>query len=96
MSPSATRSCTSKTRTTPGSRASGRPSSRRSPCRRHGAAGIGAALMDAVDGELGRLGVDDLGLVVVAGNTEALRFYERRGLRAYAHRMHRGRVPRDG
>ena len=64
------------------------------PARRR--AGIGAALMDAVDGELGRLGVDDLGLVVVAGNTEALRFYERRGLRAYTHRMHRGRVHRDG
>ena len=59
-------------------------------------AGIGAALMDAVDGELKGLGIDDLGLVVVAGNTAALRFYERRGLRAYAHRMHRGRVPGDG
>ena len=31
-------------------------------------AGIGAALMDAVDGELEGLGIDDLGLVVVAGN----------------------------
>ena len=59
-------------------------------------AGIGGALMDAVDQELGRLGIDDLWVVVVAGNADALRFYERRGLRTYMHRMHRGRVPRDG
>jgi ribosomal protein S18 acetylase RimI-like enzyme len=62
----------------------------------HRGAGIGAALMDAVDEELDRLGIDDVWLAVVAGNTDALRFYERRGLRTYAHRMHRGRVPRDG
>ena len=62
----------------------------------HRGAGIGAALMDAVDEQLDRLGIDDVWLAVVAGNTDALRFYERRGLRTYAHRMHRGRVPRDG
>ena len=59
-------------------------------------AGIGAALLDAVDAELDRLGVDDLWVAVVASNAEALRFYERRGLRTYMHRMHRGRVHPDG
>jgi hypothetical protein len=49
-----------------------------------------------VDAELDRLGIDDLWVAVVAGNTDALRFYERRGLRTYMHRMHRGRVPRNG
>ena len=62
----------------------------------HRGAGIGAALMDAVDEELDRLGIDDVWLAVVAGNADALRFYERRGLRTYAHRMHRGRVASDG
>ena len=52
--------------------------------------------MDAVDAELDRLGIDDLWVVVVAANTEAQRFYERRGLRTYMHRMYRGRVPRNG
>jgi len=62
----------------------------------HRGGGVGAALMDAVDEELGRLGIDDLWVAVVAGNTDALRFYERRGLRTYTYRMHRGRVPRNG
>ena len=59
-------------------------------------AGIGAALMDAVDEELGRLGAVDLWVAVVSANTDAVRFYERRGMRSYMLRMHRGRVPRDG
>lgn len=58
-------------------------------------AGIGSALMDAVDDELGRLGIADLWVAVVAGNEDALRFYERRGLVTYMHRMHRSRVDVD-
>jgi ribosomal protein S18 acetylase RimI-like enzyme len=44
--------------------------------------GLGTALMDAVDAELDRRGVRDLEVAVMAGNDRALRFYERRGLRA--------------
>jgi ribosomal protein S18 acetylase RimI-like enzyme len=44
--------------------------------------GLGTALMDAVDAELDRRGVPDLEVAVMAGNDRALRFYERRGLRA--------------
>jgi ribosomal protein S18 acetylase RimI-like enzyme len=44
--------------------------------------GLGTALMDAVDAELERRGVHDLEVAVMAGNDRALRFYERRGLRA--------------
>lgn len=63
----------------------------------HRGAGIGGALMDAVEDELGQLGIEDVWVAVVAGNTAALRFYERRGLRTYMHRMHaRLRVGRDG
>ena len=58
--------------------------------------GVGSALMDAVDEELGRLGVDDLWVAVVAGNEGAMRFYERRGLVAYMQRMHRSRVDANG
>ena len=50
------------------------------PDRRGG--GIGSALMDAVDAELARRGIADLQVAVMAGNDAALRFYERRGLRA--------------
>ena len=57
-------------------------------------AGVGSSLMDAVDEELDRLGVDDLWVSVVAGNDGAARFYERRGLRTYMQRMHRSRVSR--
>ncbi len=42
--------------------------------------GVGSHLMDAVEGELARLGVSELRLLVIAPNTEAIRFYERRGL----------------
>ena len=59
-------------------------------------AGVGTALMDAVDDELGAREIDDLWVAVVARNTHALRFYERRGMRTYLHRMHRGRLRRDG
>jgi ribosomal protein S18 acetylase RimI-like enzyme len=42
--------------------------------------GAGTALMDAVDAELDRRGIEDLQVAVMAGNDRALRFYERRGL----------------
>jgi ribosomal protein S18 acetylase RimI-like enzyme len=41
--------------------------------------GIGAALLDAVQAELTASGITALSLLVVAGNEEALRFYERHG-----------------
>jgi GNAT superfamily N-acetyltransferase len=53
--------------------------------------GVGGALLDAVDEELDRLGVTDMFLGVVATNLDAVRFYERRGLRPYLTVMHRRR-----
>jgi ribosomal protein S18 acetylase RimI-like enzyme len=44
-------------------------------------AGVGTALLDAVDAELAARGVADLRVAVMAGNAAALRLYERRGLR---------------
>jgi GNAT superfamily N-acetyltransferase len=44
-------------------------------------AGVGSALLDAVDAELDARGVRDLQVAVMAGNADALRLYERRGLR---------------
>ncbi|HYX87253.1 MAG TPA: GNAT family N-acetyltransferase [Gaiellales bacterium] len=44
-------------------------------------AGVGSALMDAVDERLAAAGVSDLEVAVMAGNAGAIRFYERRGLR---------------
>jgi ribosomal protein S18 acetylase RimI-like enzyme len=44
-------------------------------------AGVGTALLDAVDAELAARGVADLQVAVMAGNAAALRLYERRGLR---------------
>ena len=44
-------------------------------------AGIGTALLDAVDRELAARDVPDLQVAVMAGNADALRLYERRGLR---------------
>ena len=43
--------------------------------------GIGTRLLDAVDAELAKRGIDDLVIGVVAGNEKAIRLYERRGLR---------------
>jgi GNAT superfamily N-acetyltransferase len=42
--------------------------------------GVGTALLDAVDRELAARGVRDLQVAVMAGNADALRLYERRGL----------------
>jgi GNAT superfamily N-acetyltransferase len=43
--------------------------------------GVGSALLDRVDVELAAIGVHDLAIAVVADNTSAVEFYERRGLR---------------
>ncbi len=43
--------------------------------------GLGSRLMDTVDAELIHRGVHDLAVGVLAGNEDAIRFYERRGLR---------------
>jgi GNAT superfamily N-acetyltransferase len=42
--------------------------------------GVGTALLDAVDAELTARGVSDLQVAVMAGNADALRLYQRRGL----------------
>jgi GNAT superfamily N-acetyltransferase len=42
--------------------------------------GVGTALLDAVDAELATRGVRDLQVSVMAGNADALRLYQRRGL----------------
>jgi GNAT superfamily N-acetyltransferase len=42
-------------------------------------AGVGTALLDAVEARLADLGVADMTIDVVAGNAGALRLYERRG-----------------
>jgi len=43
--------------------------------------GIGSMLLDRVDAELAAAGIEDLQIAVVAANADALRFYQRRGLR---------------
>jgi ribosomal protein S18 acetylase RimI-like enzyme len=45
----------------------------------HRGQGIGSALLDAVDRELEALGVRDVILGVLPGNTDAMRLYARRG-----------------
>ena len=47
----------------------------------HRGAGIGSALLGAVDAEFARLGVIDQVLGVLPGNVDAIRLYERRGFR---------------
>jgi ribosomal protein S18 acetylase RimI-like enzyme len=41
--------------------------------------GIGSALMDAAESRLEEMGIADMAIVVIATNTEAIPFYERRG-----------------
>jgi ribosomal protein S18 acetylase RimI-like enzyme len=53
--------------------------------RRH----IGRALLDFIDRELERLGIQHVLVEVMAGNAEAVRFYERRGFTPYAAVMHK-------
>ncbi|MDI2130698.1 GNAT family N-acetyltransferase [Yinghuangia seranimata] len=43
--------------------------------------GTGTRLLDAVDAHLAELGIEDVFIGVLTGNDDALRFYERRGLR---------------
>jgi ribosomal protein S18 acetylase RimI-like enzyme len=43
-------------------------------------AGVGSALLDAVDHALGALGITGLVIGVMEGNDDARRLYERRGL----------------
>jgi ribosomal protein S18 acetylase RimI-like enzyme len=43
--------------------------------------GLGTRILDFADGELASRGIRDLQVAVMAGNDDALRFYERRGLR---------------
>ena len=47
----------------------------------HQGAGIGSALMDAIEREWAALGVDDVIVGALAGNAGAIRLYERRGFR---------------
>ncbi|MGZ4202190.1 MAG: N-acetyltransferase family protein [Thermoleophilaceae bacterium] len=47
----------------------------------HRGSGIGSALMDAVDAALAALGVDDVIVGVLPGNTGAVELYRRRGFR---------------
>jgi GNAT superfamily N-acetyltransferase len=42
--------------------------------------GIGSLLMEEVEGRLAAAGVDFIGLALIAGNEDALRFYERWGM----------------
>lgn len=44
-------------------------------------AGIGTALLNAIEAELGRASVRDIQIAVLATNADALRLYERRGFR---------------
>jgi ribosomal protein S18 acetylase RimI-like enzyme len=41
--------------------------------------GIGSTLMDAVEAKLREMGIADMAIVVIATNSEAIPFYERRG-----------------
>jgi ribosomal protein S18 acetylase RimI-like enzyme len=44
-------------------------------------AGVGSALLDAVDAELPRKGIEDVLIAAFVTNTDAIRLYERRGFR---------------
>ncbi len=46
-------------------------------------AGIGSALLQAVDGELRELGLEELAIGVLATNHEAMRLYEREGFKPW-------------
>ncbi len=51
--------------------------------------GVGTQLLDAVEGRLRESGTRDLLIGVVAGNADALRFYERRGATPFYTQMYR-------
>jgi ribosomal protein S18 acetylase RimI-like enzyme len=46
--------------------------------------GTGSALLEAVRGELATRGVTEVSLLAIAGNEQAIRFYERRGFSTHA------------
>jgi ribosomal protein S18 acetylase RimI-like enzyme len=56
--------------------------------------GLGTRLLDAVDAELDRLGIEELIVGLIPGNDGALRLYERRGFKQQWLQLRRGR--RDG
>jgi GNAT superfamily N-acetyltransferase len=56
-------------------------------------AGVGSRLLDAVDAALAEEGDPPLTVAVMAGNTDALRFYARRGLAPGEVLLYRLRVP---
>lgn len=47
--------------------------------------GVGSALLDAAEGELAHRGVAAYRLNVIAANTDAVRFYEQRGMTTVTH-----------
>lgn len=51
--------------------------------------GVGTALMDTVEARLRAAGITDLLVGVVAGNSDAQRFYERRGMATYLNQLYR-------
>lgn len=57
--------------------------------------GIGSLLMEEVEGRLAAAGVGFIGLAVIAGNEDALRFYKRWGM-APSHVRCLGRIPPGG
>ncbi len=58
--------------------------------------GIGTRLLDFVDEELARRSIEDLKVAVMAGNTDAQRLYERRGLLPAELVLYRFRSPARG
>jgi ribosomal protein S18 acetylase RimI-like enzyme len=58
--------------------------------------GIGSALLDAVEAEVGRRGIADMAIGVVPGNDGAQRLYERRGFRPAWTILSRFGGPRPG
>jgi ribosomal protein S18 acetylase RimI-like enzyme len=46
--------------------------------------GTGSALLEAVRGELAGRGIAEVSLLAIAGNEQAIRFYERRGFSTHA------------
>jgi GNAT superfamily N-acetyltransferase len=58
--------------------------------------GVGSALMDAVEARLRRAGIADMAIAVIATNTEAMPFYERRGAVPYITEFIKRVQPLDG
>lgn len=58
--------------------------------------GIGAALMDAVEAKVREMGIADMAIGVIATNTEAIPFYERRGAVPFVTEFIKRVRPTDG